>query len=251
MDITTGKVEPQANFVLTPEAKLHQTSDHVVFEFTKPYEVLSSAVLNGGFFRGQCIVNMRVDAQQKVTCTAQQSLQRYAASQGWQQDFVGMMTAASMNSCRVSKVHHEGVDMAVVLTLGLSNAGRVGDRADCRALVTPAEDLGPDHGTINILFVTSASMPPSAMVEAVQMITEAKAAALQEYSVKSKVSGLLATGTGTDSVAVACDQEGRSVQYCGKHVLFGELLGRLVFRAMISSLSWYYPGDDGDRHYKS
>ena len=39
---------------------LQQTSDHIHIEFEKPQRVLSSAVLNGGFYQANHFLNMRV-----------------------------------------------------------------------------------------------------------------------------------------------------------------------------------------------
>jgi iron complex transport system ATP-binding protein len=58
---------------------------------------------------------------------------------------------------------------------------------------------------------------------------------LQDLNVKSPVSGKIATGTGTDSCAVASGS-GPVVDYCGKHVLFGELLAKAVYQALKKSL---------------
>ena len=66
--------------------------------------------------------------------------------------------------------------------------------------------------------------------------TEAKAAALQNLEIISPVSNKTATGTGTDSIAIAADPIAEKVQYCGKHVVFGEVLARLVIEAITSSI---------------
>lgn len=64
------------------------------------------------------------------------------------------------------------------------------------------------------------------------IITEAKAAALQEANIISPVSGLIATGTGTDSHAIVSGFGPAKVRCCGKHVLFGEVLGELVMESV-------------------
>jgi adenosylcobinamide amidohydrolase len=67
-------------------------------------------------------------------------------------------------------------------------------------------------------------------------VTEAKVAALQNLDIISPVSNQPATGTGTDSIAIAADSKAKKIQYCGKHVVFGEILARLVIEAVISSI---------------
>ena len=145
-----------------------------------------------------------------------------------------MMTAASMKSFRMAKITEQGIDIIIVVTTGLSNARRVGDVAECRAMVTDSKAVG----TINIIFLTSAKLTDAASVEAVLMITEAKAAALQEAKILSPISNKIATGTGTDSVAVVSGHGPEVITYCGKHVVFCEILGRLVMETVASSIAW-------------
>ena len=92
-------------------------------------------------------------------------------------------------------------------------------------------------GTINIIVITSASLTGSALIEALLITTEAKSAALQEAGIMSPVSNKLATGTDTDSVAVVSGPGPGDVKYCGKHVLFGELLDSSVIDT-VSSSQW-------------
>jgi len=161
------------------------------------------------------------------------TLGRYARDRRWPGPAMGMMTAASMASCRVAWRSESGVAVCVVLTAGLANARRAGDKADCRdgnAGALPA-------GTINILAATNAALTDAALLEALMIMTEAKAAVLSEHGIVSPVSGLVATGTGTDCAAMACG-EGPSLRFCGKHVLFGEMLARAVMEALSSSISW-------------
>jgi len=80
-------------------------------------------------------------------------------------------------------------------------------------------------------------MSHAAMVESVMLATEAKTVAMRKLGVKSPVSGAIATGTGTDAIAVVNGFGSRSVRYCGKHVLFGEMLASVVIEAITKSLS--------------
>ena len=76
------------------------------------------------------------------------------------------------------------------------------------------------------------------MVEALMLATEAKTTALHEAGIVSPISNQLATGTGTDSVVLVSNVGKKNVSYCGKHVVFGEVLGRLVYQAVASSIAW-------------
>jgi adenosylcobinamide amidohydrolase len=140
-----------------------------------------------------------------------------------------------MKSFRMSTTRVQGVDVAVLVTTGLSNPRRAGDRAEHRTIAARHDQ----PGTINIVALTSAALTDAAMVEALLTVTEAKAAVLQEVGVLSPVSGQLATGTGTDSVAVVSGTGPQTIAYCGKHVLFGETLAALAIEAVTDSIAWY------------
>ncbi len=144
-----------------------------------------------------------------------------------------MMTAASMDSLRVTKKREQGVDIIVLVTSGLSNPRRAGDHAEHRMMGAVSQDFG----TINIIGLTSATLTQPALVEALMIATEAKAAALQSLGIKSSISSGIATGTGTDAMAMVSGQGETTVQYCGKHVLFGEILANLVIEAVTSSIT--------------
>jgi len=219
---------------LTRYASLQHTDNHIHIEFSQPHSILSSAVLNGGLVDAQHLLNMKVPKQSSVDELPASTLTNYCTAEGWQGKAVGMMTAASMKSFRMAKVTEQGIDIIVLVTSGLSNARRTGDLAECRSMTSDPTDVG----TINIIVLTSAQLTASASVEAILVITEAKAAALQEANILSPISNKIATGTGTDSVAVVSGQGPEVVHYCGKHVLFGELLGRLVMDTVASSIAW-------------
>ena len=101
---------------------------------------------------------------------------------------------------------------------------------------TPGGSIDPP--TINTVVLSSVELTPAAMVEVIMLSAEAKAAALHECAVTSPISNEPATGTGTDSVAVACGRGSRVLRYCGKHVLPGEVIGGLVKRAVMESVTW-------------
>ena len=248
--LTTGDI--------TEGVTLEQTSDHVHLEFDKPQRVLSSAVLNGGFYQANHFLNMRVPKHCPLTLEGSSlkdalledtaledpaiTLKRYCDEKRWRGPAIGMMTAASMKSLRVAHefLPGEGLvyeSLAVVVTSGLQNARRAGDPAEFRAL-TPVPNK---VGTINMAIVTSAYLTNAAMVEAITVATEAKAAVLQQLNVLSPVSGKVATGTGTDAIAFFSNtdnQNNQPVKFTGKHTLFGERVAQLVIKSLRSSINY-------------
>lgn len=207
---------------------------HVSFD--SPVRMLSSAILNGGIQVADHFLNSKVDANFKGEKTDFEppslSLQRIVDSENWKGKCVGMMTAALMKSFRQVRLEEQAVWIEVFVTSGVSNARRAGDKADYQLMNEACKKVG----TINILVVTNANLSDASLVECVMMVAEAKAACLQDMKVRSPISNLLATGTGTDSTAIACGK-GTHVQYCGKHVLFGELLAKATYQAVYESLS--------------
>lgn len=219
---------------LTRHATVEQTPQYIHVAFSTPHCVTSSAVLNGGVVQADHLVNLKVPKHSPFTTPPDVSLARYCTDAGWRGTTVGMMTAASMRSFRMLHATEQGIDLAVMVTAGLLNARRVGDPAEHRSMATQSEYVG----TINIVVLTSAVLTGAAGVEAVLMATEAKAAALQDAGIRSPLSQRIATGTGTDAVAVVSGQGPARIAYCGKHVLFGEILGRLVTDTVASSIAW-------------
>lgn len=241
---------PAAHAQLPPDVTLLHTDDLVALSFEVPRRVLSSAVLNGGFCIAEGLLNLRVSADGCAALEAPETtLQRTCDEMHCTGLRVGLMTAASMNSLRIVGTHIEQQSLHVVVTVGLENARRAGDPAEQRSLYVDLEQ----HGTINLVVLTSAQLSDAVMVEMVAVATEAKAAILQELKVTSPVSGLTATGTGTDAIAIvagANDDDSRGqlgqepgegesiVQFAGKHTVFGERLAVLVMDAIRSSISY-------------
>lgn len=221
---------------IIPDTVEH-TADHVHVGFSAPRPVLSSAVLNGGRVTADHILNLRVVKNRSGSKgpfePSTVTLDKYGRRMGWNGTLVGMMTAADADSFRREDRTEQGATVTALVTAGISNARRAGDRAECRDMILAV----PETGTINIIMLTDARLTEAAMVEAVLTVTEAKAAALQDLGVRNPETGSPATGTGTDAVAVVGGHGPVEIGYCGKHMLFGEMLASTVIRALTSSLA--------------
>jgi len=215
---------------------LEHTANHIHIAFDRPSRIVSSAVLNGGAVSANHILNLNISNQSDTGLNIQQpphlTLAQYCRNCGWSGTTVGLMTAASRDSFRMVQATEQGVEIFVLVTAGLSNARRAGDYAEYREIGTPQYNAG----TINIICLTTAVLTPAAMIEAVITATEAKSAALQNLDIKSPASQTTATGTGTDAIAIAGGHGPINVKYCGKHVIFGEILAKLVIEAVSSSI---------------
>lgn len=211
---------------------LHKTAQHVLLLSDQPRQATGTGVWHGGSAIVHGWLNLKVDAHAEVDLPPAQSLQQYAHALGCTLPLAGMMTAASMNSLRVAQ-HHAGTDtVACIVTAGIQNARRAGDRAD--------EQLRP--GTINILLASNRPFTAAAAIEALLLATEAKTAACYDLGIVSPVSGLPATGTGTDSICLLSAVSSETMladehmEYCGKHTRLGEWIGATTYDAVSRSL---------------
>lgn len=214
-----------------------QTAQHIRLFLPGPCSVLSSGVFNGGFVEAETIINMKVAKRLQTSRsheTPEESLGHYAEAIGCAGKTVGMMTAASMESLSVAREEMAGQVLAVLVTSGLSNPRRAGDSAEYPYPTT----MPPPAGTINTIIYSSLALTAAAMVETIMIAAEAKAAVMQDFGVVSPLSKKIATGTGTDAIALACGKGSSPLKYAGKHVLFGEVLARLVIEATSASIRW-------------
>lgn len=148
----------------------------------------------------------------------------------------GLLTAANMNNAAIVTDSFRGVEVSAVITAGIEvNGARAGDPA------TYYEENGFQliPGTINIILLIGANLPAYAMTRAVITATEAKTAALQQLMAPSRYSSGLATGSGTDMIAVVAD--GKSpvlLTDAGQHSKLGELIGTVVTECTLKALEY-------------
>ncbi len=161
-----------------------------------------------------------------------------------------LMTAANMRHAAVSALSFKDLTVVAVVTAGVEgNAGRIGDPAGGYEGANGYEDLtgssdfkkneDPNKpGTINTMLFINKPLTAGALTRTIMTATEAKVAALQELAVNSRYSDGLATGTGTDQIAVAAayDATWPPITSAGKHSKLGELIGKTVKEAVKASL---------------
>ncbi|MDQ6421604.1 adenosylcobinamide amidohydrolase [Paenibacillus sp. LHD-117] len=201
--------------------------DTLRVRFPEPLHALSSAILPGGFSIADELVNWKVpldyDGSDPLT-------ELKARCMDWGCDpsrTVGFMTAAKLTHASLAEQEGDRFRLVCCSTVGTRNAARAGYPRETYSAYTP--------GTINIALFIDGRMTESAMVNAVITATEAKAAALQELGVAERASGLIATGTTTDAVAVCVSQ--RSAwndvhAYAGSATSIGCAIGEAVFRTV-------------------
>ena len=141
---------------------LSKTHGYVHVHCDTSHRVVSTAVLNGGFTRATDFLNLKVERQAESGLEDPAvTLQAACDKLGCTDVTVGMMTAASMKSLRLCREDIQGRQFAVLVTTGLQNARRAGDRAEYRQLRAMPLELG----TINLCLMTDARVLDHAMIE--------------------------------------------------------------------------------------
>ncbi|MGB0911395.1 MAG: adenosylcobinamide amidohydrolase [Nitrospirales bacterium] len=194
--------------------------------FLFPRPVISSSVLGGGMSQAGGIINHQV-ASHSIDVNREddpsQYLSRLAKRLGIEGQCVGLMTAVDLSCLVLTRVESSGIWIEGFFTVGITNAVRAGESTS-RALLSRTQHKA---GTINIILVTNARLSQAAMVGAVGVATESKTATLLDEGIMNMSGKLLATGTGTDAIALATG-DGYYCRYSGTHTKLGELIGRLV-----------------------
>ena len=170
-----------------------------------------------------------------------------------------MATAANMQCAVLARAGHADLEVAVAATAGvLANAARAGDPAawhehpgGCQPLARPARGAqhaaaghaaGPPEagaGTIVTLVFVNRPCTPACLVQAATLVTEGKSAAVLDLRMPSLQSSRLATGTGTDQLAIAAPlarEDEWERHWAGSHNTLGELLARATHEAVTRCL---------------
>jgi adenosylcobinamide amidohydrolase len=145
-------------------------------------------------------------------------------------DAVTFLTSRDIVHHHVATAQVDDVTACAVATVGLSNAERIGHRMD---------RSGHNWGTINVALRLNlgggAGLRDAALIEVLSIAASARTAAVMEAGFELPAG--LATGTGTDCIAVAAAPG--EVCYAGMHTAIGEAAGRAVYDAVSAgALEW-------------
>ncbi|AGB01977.1 adenosylcobinamide amidohydrolase [Methanoregula formicica] len=213
----------------------------LVVRFTGPRSVLSTSWLNGGYRTDlHAVFNHQILLEACESCHNGGSVREYlegvARGLGFDPETVtGLVTRAEMRNTAIMTEQFRDLAVTAIVTAGIDkNGGRAGDPASYYEDGDSFELVG---GTINTILVIGADLPEHAMARALMTASEAKAAALQQLMARSLYSCGIATGSGTDMIAIVSDPGSRfHLTDAGKHAKLGELIGRTVIRATTEAL---------------
>jgi Uncharacterized conserved protein len=222
---------------------VYRYEKRIVIRFEQARKVLSTSVLNGGYREDlEAVFNHDCSTGNDTDCTLRaptygEHMRLEARDLGFNPDTVaGMGTAAQMENAAVITTKYETLTVTAIVTGGVEvNGGRVGDPTTHFQPVDKA--ILPKPGTINIMLVIDADLPPGILARALVTCTEAKTAALQELMAGSNYSTGLATGSGTDqTIVIANPASALYLESAGKHSKLGELIGCAVKPAVKEAL---------------
>ncbi|MGP3559976.1 adenosylcobinamide amidohydrolase [Geobacillus sp. BK01] len=203
--------------------------DAVVLAARQPLRVLSSALVGAGFQWATHFVNRHVGLDYDCR-DAEEEMRRYLERHRFPvARTVGMMTAVDVRDAVWRRENGEAFSVSVLATAGVGNA------VDA-ARAWQHQPLAVKPGTINLIIVIDGTLTEAAFVQAVMTATEAKTKALADRLIGDRETGTIATGTSTDSVAVAATQTGRVFAYAGTATELGREIGRLVYEATVEAL---------------
>ncbi len=195
--------------------------------FRRPQKMLSWAVQRPGLREADTVAWLQVRNADLPRGVDPAAFARARAAEAGLGDAVILMTSASVRHHHMRVVDHDDVNAACLMTLGLSNAERVGAR---HAATSDETGDAVAVGTINALCHVSAPLSDPALVEALSVATQARTTAILAYGYERFPGGGAVTGTGTDCLVLACPLAAPEAEgaYAGLHTAVGEALGAAV-----------------------
>lgn len=179
--------------------------------------VMSSAIYNGGCRNTKVIINTQVFddyGDKKLHENPVNYIIECSKKISNIDDFVGMVTYASINDFSLVKKKEGALGVSVVATAGCTHAESSGEEIEVEEI----------SGTINIIVLIDGNPTASCLASSIITATEAKTAALRDLDLRSRYSGLEATGTVTDALVVAKTGQGENIVYGGPATKLGKLI---------------------------
>ncbi|MDR2720157.1 MAG: adenosylcobinamide amidohydrolase [Nitrososphaerota archaeon] len=191
-----------------------------------PLTAIGSGIYNGGYKKVHAILNVSVpdnyddkhlhDDPMNLVYDAQKSLQITT-------DCIAMLTAAKIQNLSIVTRQIGDITITAVATAGWRHGESAGEVIESNHYT---------HGTINIIVILNANPTDSCLVSLFLTATEAKTAAMNDYDIRSRYSGDIATGTITDSLSVAVTGQGEKIELGGPASNVGQLVASAVRQAV-------------------
>ncbi|MDD1729159.1 MAG: adenosylcobinamide amidohydrolase [Methanospirillum sp.] len=230
-------------FITSSGETASRTDDSIIVRLPPGRVVLSTASVNGGFRTDmQAVINHQlshdaIHSHQLEGGSIESYLAKTAKRLNLDPDTTaGLLTAAKMKHAAVVTESFRGLEVTALITAGIEvNGGRAGDPA---SYYQESGKITPVGGTINTILIINADLPERTCIQAVITATEAKTAALQQLMAQSQYSSGIATGSGTDGIAIIADTtSSQRLTDAGKHSKLGELIGTAIIKGTTEALS--------------
>ncbi|RAK22215.1 iron complex transport system ATP-binding protein [Anoxybacillus vitaminiphilus] len=197
-----------------------------------PFKVFSSALVGAGFQWATRFVNRHVPKDYRCDDACEEMKQYLRMHDFDIHRTIGMMTAVRLEDAAYVHMKTECFSLFTVVTAGVGNAVDI-SKAWEREMLTQ----GP--GTINMMIFIDGHLTDAAYAQAMMTATEAKVKALFDEQIIDPETATPATGTSTDSIAIAATQKGHYFEYAGTITPIGKAIGRSVYEATRQALQKY------------
>ena len=190
---------------------------------------VSSAVFNGGCKQAKAVLNVGVPEgynDRSLHLDPLELITSSAAKLGLTKDYLAMLTAANIKNYSLVSKKTADFSVSVAATAGCSHGESSGEEMNVQEIT----------GTINIIVFIDANPTESCMVASLVTATEAKSAVLRDFDVRSRYTGDSATGSITDSIAVASTCRGKIIRYSGPASKLGKAVGYCTRKAVTEAL---------------
>ena len=169
----------------------------------------------------------------------------------------GLITSADMDHYSIACEKYRDIEVIAISTAGVRvNAVSAGDIASYYE-INGEYDFDMDNnnkdiyqnpnkpGTINTILLINSKLDESSLLLAEMIAVEAKAVALRELMTSSNYSNEIATGTGTDGIAIFSNMDSKNtIENVSKHAKIGEIIGKVVIASIkesLAKLQWLTP----------
>jgi adenosylcobinamide amidohydrolase len=196
----------------------------LLVRFAARQRIASWAILGGGIHVAHQVAWLQVDDHELRPPVDPRTYARERLRAARVPTAVALMTSRRVHTYEDREVVADdpAIRARCIATVGLGNALRAGD------LPGPSARIG----TINVLCAVSVALSDEALLEALALAAEARTLAVREREQPSRRSGLPASGTGTDCIAIAAPAGTRGSGYAGKHTALGYAIGAAVLQAV-------------------
>ncbi len=190
---------------------------------------ISSAFYNGGSKQVKAVLNVGVPEgynDRSLHLDPLELITSSAAKLGLTKDYLAMVTAAKIKNYSLVTQKNEEFSVSVAATAGCKHGESSGEQMDVQEI----------HGTINVIVFINAKPNESCMVASIITATEAKSAVFRDFDIRSLYTGDSATGSITDSVTIASNNQGKTISYGGPASKLGKMVGYCTRKAVAEAL---------------